>query len=127
MYELIFNLHFQIIHDIASQEEWYKEDLCPLSEILSCIGRLYNNRFSIMDFENNEFAIGMFPIVYLINHRCSPNAVFVFDGVSLILRSITTIHKNEEISVSMNIILQYRFPILIQQSQVMFVISILDN
>ena len=52
-----------------------------------------------MNYENNEFAIGLFPVVYLINHRCTPNAVFIFDGTRLILRSTTTIHKNEEISV----------------------------
>ena len=52
-----------------------------------------------MNYENTEIAIGMYPIVYLINHRCTPNAAFIFDGTRLILRSIATIHKNEEISV----------------------------
>ena len=56
-----------------------------------------------MNYENTEIAIGVYPLVYLINHRCSPNAIFVFDGLTLILRSIKPIHKNEEISVGFHL------------------------
>ena len=78
-----------------------------------------------MNYENTEIAIGVYPLVYLINHRCSPNAIFVFDGLTLILRSIKPIHKNEEISVVYScIILISRFLILILLSLVIFVISI---
>ena len=78
-----------------------------------------------MNYENTELAIGVYPLVYLINHRCSPNAIFVFDGLTLILRSIKPIHKNEEISVVYScIILISRFLILILLSLVIFVISI---
>lgn len=84
---------------MVKDEPWYKEDVCPVSVITACISRMYNNRFSVMDFENTEIAIGLYPIAYLINHRCMPNATFVFDGVTLQLRSTSDIHRNEEINV----------------------------
>ena len=78
-----------------------------------------------MNYDNTELAIGLYPLVYLINHRCSPNAIFVFDGLTLILRSIKPIHKNEEISVGFSFISFIdRFLILILLNLVIFVISI---
>lgn len=91
----------ELIHDIIASEPWYNEETCSLSVILSCVGRLYNNRFAISNYDNTELAIGLYPLAYLINHRCTPNATFVFDGTRMYLRSITAIHKNEEITVQL--------------------------
>ena len=89
-----------LIHDIIASEPWYDEQTCSPSVILSCVGRLYNNRFAISNYDNTELAIGLYPLAYLVNHRCMPNATFVFDGTRMYLRSITAIHKNEEITIS---------------------------
>lgn len=87
---------------MVKEEAWYREGVCPISVIIACISRMYNNRFSVMDYDNNEIAIGLYPIVYLINHRCTPNATFVFDGATLRLRATSDIHKNKEINVGVS-------------------------
>ena len=82
----------ELIHGLVLTESWYSETTCPLQEIVSCVGRLYSNRFS-------DIAIGMYPLAYLINHRCTPNTTFVFDGDHMLVRSIADIKKGEEINV----------------------------
>ena len=90
-----------LIHGVIASEPWFDEQTCPPSVILSCVGRLYNNRFAISDYDNTELAVGLYPLAHLINHRCAPNATFVFDGLRMSLRSIAAIHKNEEITVQL--------------------------
>lgn len=88
-----------VISEVLTGEAWYSEEKCPRSEILSCIGRLYNNRFSVSSYQNSDIAIGMYPLAYLMNHRCTPNSTFVFDGDCIVVRSIADIKKGEEITV----------------------------
>ena len=89
----------ELIQGLVLTESWYSETACPLQEILSCVGRLYSNRFSVTSYQNSDIAIGMYPLAYLINHRCTPNTTFVFDGDHMLIRSITDIKKGEEINV----------------------------
>ena len=88
-----------LIYDIVRSEPWYSESACPLSELTSCVGRLYNNRFSVTSCQNSDIAIGTYPLAYLMNHRCIPNATFVFTGSQLHVRSTAAIAKGEEITV----------------------------
>ena len=89
----------ELIYGLIQTESWYSESACPLQEIISCVGRLYSNRFSVTSYQNSDIAIGMYPLAYLINHRCSPNTTFVFDGNQMLVRSIADIKKGEEINV----------------------------
>lgn len=97
-----------LLHSVVQTEPWYNESLCPLSTITSCIGKLYSNRFAVTTIDLSapvgqsfaqETAIGLYPLLSLANHRCSPNATVVFDGLQATLRSIAPIHKGEEITV----------------------------
>ena len=89
----------ELIHGLVLTESWYSETTCPLQEIVSCVGRLYSNRFSVTSYQNSDIAIGMYPLAYLINHRCTPNTTLVFDGDHMLVRSIADIKKGEEINV----------------------------
>ena len=89
----------ELVHALVLTESWYSEKECPFQEILSCVGRLYSNRFSVTSYQNSDIAIGMYPLAYLMNHRCIPNTTFVFDGEIMLVRSIADIKKGEEITV----------------------------
>ena len=94
-----------MIIDVIREETWYSEEKCPRHEIISCIGRLYNNRFSVSSYQNSDIAVGMYPLAYLMNHRCMPNSTFVFNGDCIVVRSIADIRKGEEITVGFNLLL----------------------
>ena len=84
---------------MLKQEEWYSEEACPLTEIVSCIGRVYNNRFAVSTFDQSEIAVGIYPLAYLMNHSCVPNASLTFDGLTLQLHAIADIAKGQEVNV----------------------------
>ena len=97
-----------LLHSIVQSEPWYSDSLCPLSTITSCIGKLYSNRFAVTTIDlsaplgrsfTQETAIALYPLLSLANHRCTPNATVVFDGLKATLRALQPIHKGEEITV----------------------------
>lgn len=98
-----------LLHSIVQTEPWFSDSLCPLSSITSCIGKLYSNRFAVTTVDlaaplgrsfTQETAIALYPLLSLANHRCTPNATVVFDGLKASLRAIAPIHKGDEITVT---------------------------
>ncbi|KAG7636533.1 Zinc finger MYND-type [Arabidopsis thaliana x Arabidopsis arenosa] len=71
-----------------------------LREIAENFSKFSCNAHSICDSELRPQGIGLFPLVSIINHSCSPNAVLVFEEQMAVVRAIDSISKDSEITIS---------------------------
>eukprot|EP01126_Amoeba_proteus_P002326 TRINITY_DN1072_c0_g2_i14.p1 TRINITY_DN1072_c0_g2~~TRINITY_DN1072_c0_g2_i14.p1 ORF type:complete len:269 (-),score=39.22 TRINITY_DN1072_c0_g2_i14:397-1203(-) len=59
-----------------------------------------SNNYNIYDSSMETVAIGLYPILSLINHSCDPNSVPIFEGRSVKLVCIRPIQPGDEITIS---------------------------
>ncbi|CAH8262559.1 unnamed protein product [Arabidopsis lyrata] len=71
-----------------------------LREIAENFSKFSCNAHSICDSELRPQGIGLFPLVSIINHSCSPNAVLVFEEQMAVVRAMDNISKDSEITIS---------------------------
>lgn len=58
------------------------------------------NSLTLVTPELDAVGVCLDPLIAAVNHSCDPNAVVVFDGARLSLRSLNAIRKDEEITIS---------------------------
>jgi SET and MYND domain-containing protein len=76
----------------------YDESTLERAKIAVCI--LMCNTFGLLAPTYDSLGLTLDPGISLINHSCSPNAVIVFDGPKLAVRSLNRIKKGEEVFIS---------------------------
>jgi len=78
------------------RSKWGKEKCIRLAAICSINAhRGHSHPF----MQRYEFACRLFPLGSRLNHACFPNAVILFDGDSIAVKSITDITPGEQITV----------------------------
>jgi SET and MYND domain-containing protein len=58
------------------------------------------NNYNILNKDMQPVAAGLYLMASTLNHSCCPNAVVVFEGPRLLLRSTKTIQSGEEVTIS---------------------------
>ncbi|KAK8966740.1 Histone-lysine N-methyltransferase ASHR1 [Platanthera guangdongensis] len=71
-----------------------------LREITENFSKLSCNAHSICDDQLRPLGTGLYPVISIINHSCSPNSVLVFEGRIAVVRAMQPIHKGDEILIS---------------------------
>ncbi|CAI9291772.1 unnamed protein product [Lactuca saligna] len=71
-----------------------------IKEIAENFSKLACNAHTICDSELIPLGTGLYPIVSIINHSCSPNSVLVFEGRIATVRAMQTIPKGSEVLIS---------------------------
>jgi SET and MYND domain-containing protein len=74
------------------------ETILERAKIAVCI--LMCNSFGLLAPTYDSLGLALDPRISLINHSCSPNAVIVFDGPKMAVRSLSRIKKGEEVLIS---------------------------
>ncbi|KAG9285246.1 hypothetical protein G9A89_002142 [Geosiphon pyriformis] len=69
-------------------------------EMIDLFCRLTCNSFSILDEEMIGIGVGVYSEIALINHSCLPNCLAIFEGSKVMIRSIRSIQKDEEIFIT---------------------------
>ncbi|XP_032677020.1 histone-lysine N-methyltransferase SMYD3 isoform X2 [Odontomachus brunneus] len=69
--------------------EFLGETLMPnTAELIGIYGRICINSFNILDLNMNSIGVGIYLGASMIDHSCKPNAVVVFEGTTIIVRTL---------------------------------------
>ncbi|XP_012525631.1 histone-lysine N-methyltransferase SMYD3 isoform X2 [Monomorium pharaonis] len=80
--------HFAMICKVLYQ--FLDKTLMPdITELIGIYGRIYTNCFGILDLHLNTIGIGLYLGASVIDHSCKPNAVTIFEGTTIIIRTLT--------------------------------------
>ncbi|XP_011163274.2 histone-lysine N-methyltransferase SMYD3 isoform X1 [Solenopsis invicta] len=80
--------HFAMIYRILYQ--LLDETLMPnTSELISIYGKMCTNRFTITDNCLNNIGIGLYLGASVIDHSCKPNAIVIFEGTTIVVKTLT--------------------------------------
>lgn len=71
-----------------------------IKEIAQNFSKLACNAHTICDSELIPLGTGLYPVISIINHSCSPNSVLVFEGRIATVRAMQTIPKGSEVLIS---------------------------
>ncbi|KAL7597310.1 hypothetical protein Lser_V15G31106 [Lactuca serriola] len=71
-----------------------------IKEIAENFSKLACNAHTICDSELIPLGTGLYPVISIINHSCSPNSVLVFEGRIATVRAMQTIPKGSEVLIS---------------------------
>ncbi|XP_043491956.1 histone-lysine N-methyltransferase SMYD3 isoform X2 [Polistes fuscatus] len=58
------------------------------AELMGIYGRICINSFNILDLDMNSIGVGIYLAPSIIDHSCKPNAVAVFEGTTIIIRTL---------------------------------------
>ncbi|XP_014611358.1 PREDICTED: histone-lysine N-methyltransferase SMYD3 isoform X1 [Polistes canadensis] len=58
------------------------------AELMGIYGRICINSFNILDLDMNSIGTGIYLAPSVIDHSCKPNAVAVFEGTTIIIRTL---------------------------------------
>ncbi|XP_043253965.1 histone-lysine N-methyltransferase ASHR1 [Colletes gigas] len=58
------------------------------AELMGIFGRICINSFNIIDLDMNSIGVGIYLGPSIIDHSCAPNAVSIFEGTTIIIRTI---------------------------------------
>lgn len=75
-------------------------DEVDVKEVTQTICRFACNAHTICDEEVRPVGTGLYPVISIINHSCSPNAVLHFDGKRAAVRALDDIEDETEITIS---------------------------
>lgn len=64
------------------------ETIPNIAELMGIYGRMCTNCFNILDLNMNTIGAGIYLGASVIDHSCKPNAVAVFEGTTIIIRTI---------------------------------------
>lgn len=69
--------------------EFLGETLMPnTAELMGIYGRTCINSFNILDVNMNSIGVGVYLGASVIDHSCKPNAVVIFEGTTIIVRTL---------------------------------------
>ncbi|KAJ9567016.1 hypothetical protein OSB04_002982 [Centaurea solstitialis] len=71
-----------------------------IKEIAENFSKLACNAHTICDSELIPLGTGLYPVISIINHSCSPNSVLVFEGRMATVRAMQRIPKGSEVLIS---------------------------
>jgi len=74
--------------------------LPPKSEVLDIYGRILINSFNLMNDKFQSVGVGLYLGASVLDHSCQPNAVVIFKGKELIVRTIEDVENISDIRVS---------------------------
>ncbi|KAI3951624.1 hypothetical protein MKW92_051564 [Papaver armeniacum] len=77
--------------------EWPNSNI---KEIAQNFSKLACNAHTICDSELRPLGTGLYPVISIINHSCSPNAVLVFEGRRAVVRAVELIPQGTEVFIS---------------------------
>lgn len=79
------------------------ESLMPnFAELMGIYGRICTNCFNILDINMNTIAAGIYLGPSVIDHSCKPNAVAVFEGTTIVIRTLIDLPCLDWLQVSIN-------------------------
>lgn len=58
------------------------------NELLSIYGKICINSFNILDVDCNSLGVGIYLGPSILDHSCKPNAVAIFSGTKILIRTI---------------------------------------
>lgn len=74
--------------------EFLGESLMPNSaELMGIYGRVCVNSFNILDTEMNSIGTAIYLAPSIMDHSCKPNAVAVFEGITIVVRVLEDIPR----------------------------------
>ncbi|XP_065209555.1 uncharacterized protein Smyd3 [Planococcus citri] len=62
-------------------------------EILQLFGKMCINSFNILDNDMNSIGTGMYLAASILDHSCEPNAVAIFEGTTIYIRTIKNLKR----------------------------------
>ncbi|XP_011313227.1 histone-lysine N-methyltransferase SMYD3 isoform X2 [Fopius arisanus] len=69
--------------------EFLPNDILPdVKELLAIFGRMSVNSFNILDTDMTSLGVGIYLGPSIIDHNCKPNATAVFEGTTLMIRTL---------------------------------------
>lgn len=72
--------------------EFLGETLMPnTAELMGIYGRICINSFNILDLNMNSIGVGIYLGASVIDHSCKPNALVVFEGNTIIVRTLVNL------------------------------------
>uniref|UniRef100_A0A2N9F3I1 MYND-type domain-containing protein n=1 Tax=Fagus sylvatica TaxID=28930 RepID=A0A2N9F3I1_FAGSY len=71
-----------------------------IKEIAENFSKFACNAHTICDSELRPLGTGLYPVVSIINHSCSPNSVLVFEGRLAVIRAVQYIPQGAEVFIS---------------------------
>ena len=92
-----FQCFFQVLKDCFGGEN---NSLPPKTEILEIYGRVLVNSFNIMNDEYQSIGIGLYLAPSVLDHSCDPNCTVIFEGKSLVLRTIKDVDSFDDLRIS---------------------------
>lgn len=82
--------HFESLAAVLN--EYLGEQRIPnTAELLGIYGRMVVNTFNILDSEMQSIGSGIYLAASVIDHSCAPNAVAVFEGTRIIIRTLKSL------------------------------------
>lgn len=60
-----------------------------IAELMGIYGRICTNCFNILDLNMNTIGVGIYLGASVMDHGCKPNAVAVFEGTTIMIRTVT--------------------------------------
>ncbi|XP_039311446.1 histone-lysine N-methyltransferase SMYD3 isoform X2 [Solenopsis invicta] len=79
--------HFTTLCGVLFQ--FLDESLMPnIAELMGIFGRMCTNSFNILDVNMNTIGVGIYLGASVMDHSCKPNAVAVFEGTTIIIRTL---------------------------------------
>ncbi|EZA50042.1 histone-lysine N-methyltransferase SMYD3 isoform X2 [Ooceraea biroi] len=80
--------HFTMLYGVLL--EFLSDTLMPnVAELMGIYGRICTNSFNILDVNMNTIGVGIYLGASVIDHSCKPNAVAVFEGTTIMIRTLT--------------------------------------
>ncbi|KAL0112790.1 hypothetical protein PUN28_012213 [Cardiocondyla obscurior] len=80
--------HFFSLYGVLLQ--CLDETLLPNAvELMGIYGRICINSFNILDINMNTIGVGIYLGASVMDHSCKPNAIAVFEGTTIIVRTLT--------------------------------------
>ncbi|MCL7044521.1 hypothetical protein MKW94_030066 [Papaver nudicaule] len=71
-----------------------------IKEIAQNFSKLACNAHTICDGELRPLGTGLYPVISIINHSCSPNAILVFERQRAVIRAVEVIPQGTEVFIS---------------------------
>lgn len=73
-----------------------------IAELMGIYGRMCINSFNILDLNMSSIGVGIYLGASVMDHSCKPNAVVVFEGTTIIVRTLMDLPSLDWSQASIN-------------------------